>query len=118
HAGNQSRILPDLSLVRPASHNGIYAPLGTTVRIRKNNCVLSGAVLGGGYVRESVRCSAGVEETRLHRRGQVQGDVRALAQGSERLLGGTGQAPPLAQGAEQDQEQLVWSRQRLDQMVR
>ncbi len=55
---------------------------------------------------------------RLHRRRQVPGDVRALDQGPERLLGGAGQAPPLVPGADQDQEHHLRARQRLDQMVR
>jgi hypothetical protein len=38
--------------------------------------------------------------------------------GPERLLGQRGQAHPLVQGAEQDQERLLRARQRLDQMVR
>src|SRR5262249_11586678 len=78
----------------------------------------SAAVLGGRHVGEDLRCSAGVEETRLYRRRQIQGDVRALAQGSEWLLGRGGQAPALVQSADQDQEQLLRPRQRLDQMVR
>ena len=42
----------------------------------------------------------------------------ALDQGPERLLGRAGQAPALVPGALQDQEHLVRSAQRLDQMVR
>ena len=59
-----------------------------------------------------------MEEARLRRRGQVQGDVRALDQGSERLLGGASQASALVPDAEQDQERLVRTRRGLDQVVR
>ena len=45
-----------------------------------------------------------MEEARPCRRREVPGDVRALDQGPERLLGRAGQAPPLVQDAEQDQE--------------
>src|SRR5262245_61195335 len=59
--------------------------------------VLSAEVPGGRHVGEDLRCSDGVEETRLYRRRQIQGDVRALAQGSERLLGRASQTPALVQ---------------------
>ena len=59
-----------------------------------------------------------MESARLCRRREVPGDVRALDQGPERLLGRAGQAHPLVQDADQDQEHLVRARQRLDQMVR
>ena len=58
------------------------------------------------------------KSARLSRRREVPGNVRALDQGPERLLGRAGQAPPLVQDAEQDQERLLRARQRLDQMVR
>ncbi len=73
---------------------------------------------GTADVGQDLRDSGGVEEARLYRRGQVQGDVRALDQGPERLLGRGGQAHPLVPGADQDQEHVVRSRQCLDQMVR
>ena len=71
-----------------------------------------------GHVGQDLRYPAGVDEARLCRRGQVQGDVRALDQGPERLLGRGGQAPALVPDAEQDQERLVRARRRLDQVVR
>src|SRR5215470_19410616 len=106
HADNQSRTFGDLSLLRGASHNGIHSPSGHGFK-RIIARSFSAAVLGGRHVGEDLRCSAGVEETRLYRRRQIQGDVRALAQGSEWLLGRDGQAPALVQGANQDQEQLL-----------
>ena len=74
-----------------------------------------GGTADGG---QDLRDSGGVEEARLCQRGQVQGHVRALDQGPERLLGRGGQAHPLVPGADQDQEHVVRSRQRLDQVVR
>src|SRR5260370_41295825 len=90
----------DLSLLRRPSHNGMGEPFGRRPeqkRIFAYGC-FSAAVPGGGQVRENLRRSAGVEETRLYRRRQVQGDVRALAQGPQRLLGRGSQAPALVQG--------------------
>src|SRR6516162_9256873 len=86
HADNQSRTFPGLSLLRGASHNGIHSPSGHGFK-RIVARSFSAAVLGGRHVGEDLRCSAGVEETRLYRRRQIQRDVRALAQGSEWLLG-------------------------------
>src|SRR6185436_6113966 len=71
-----------------------------------------------GHVGQNLRYPAGVDETRLCRHCQVQGDVRALGQGSERLLGGRGQAPALVPRAEQDQERVVRAGRCLDQVVR
>ena len=57
-------------------------------------------------------------EARLCRRRQVQGHVRALDQGPERLLGRAGQARRLDQALHQGQERLLRAGQHLDQMVR
>ena len=46
-------------------------------------------------------------EARLRRRRQVQGDVRALDQGPQRLLGRAGQAHRLDQAVQQGQEHLL-----------
>ena len=55
---------------------------------------------------------------RLCRRRQIPGDVRALDQGPERVLGRAGQAHRLDQALHQGQEHLLRQAQRLDQMVR
>ena len=73
--------------------------------------------MGGSDVREDLRRSGRLAEARLRRRRRLPRDVPALDQGSERLLGGPGQAHPLVQDADQDQEHQL-HRQRLDQVVR
>ena len=57
-------------------------------------------------------------QTRLCRRRQISGDVRAVAEGPRRVLGRARQAHRLDQALHQGQERLVRSAQRLDQMVR
>src|SRR5689334_16529523 len=80
-----------LSLLAASSHNGPLA-------------------CGGKDVGENLRDPGGMETARLCRRGQVPGDVSALACRSESILGHARQTSALVQGADEDQEHLVRSR--------
>ena len=73
---------------------------------------------GGINVGEGLSGSAAVEDARPHRsRPSTRRCTRARSR-IRRLLGRAGQAPRLVQATDQDQELLLRTRQRLDQMVR
>ena len=107
------RTAPALSLDRAPSHNGA----------RNDKCaarVNAARVAWRKTMSDKIyEVPAEWKQRALHRRGQVPGDVRALARGPERLLGRAGQAHRTGtRPSTKDQEHVLRSAQRLDQMVR